>query len=52
MINAKKRGKEANQILDFTKEIKNMMEKDKIKIVTSLGKLFIQTKKLICLKQI
>ena len=44
MINAKKREEEANQILDFTKEIKNMMEKDKIKIVTSLWKIIYSNK--------
>ena len=44
MINAKKKEEEANQILDFTKEIKNMMEKDKIKIVTSLWKIIYSNK--------
>tara|TARA_B100002019_G_C20814675_1_gene377612 strand:- start:47 stop:460 length:414 start_codon:yes stop_codon:yes gene_type:complete len=44
MINAKKREEEANQILYFTKEIKNMMEKDKIKIVTSLWKIIYSNK--------
>ena len=44
MINAKKREEEANQILDFTKEIKNMVENDKIKIVTSLWKIIYSNK--------
>ena len=44
MINAKKKEEEANQILDFTKEVKNMEEKDKIKIVESLWKIIFSNK--------
>ena len=36
MINAKKIEDNANQILDFTREIKNMNKENKIKIVESL----------------
>ena len=36
MINAKKIEDNANQILDFTREIKNMNQENKIKIVESL----------------
>ena len=36
MINAKKIEDDANQILDFTREIKNMNQENKIKIVESL----------------
>ena len=43
----------SNQILDFTREIKNLPEKDKIKIVLKLfGQLFILMKMPICMKQI
>ena len=44
MINAKKKEEEANQILDFTKEVKNMEQKDKIKIVESLWKIIFSNK--------
>ena len=44
IINAKKKEEEANQILDFTKEVKNMEEKDKIKIVESLWKIIFSNK--------
>ena len=44
MINAKKKEEEANQILDFTKEVKNMEQKDKIKIVESLWKIIYSNK--------
>ena len=36
MINAKKIEDNANQILDFTREIKNMNQENKIKIIESL----------------
>jgi|TARA_Y100000389_G_scaffold126054_1_gene123430 uncharacterized tellurite resistance protein B-like protein len=36
MINAKKIEDDANQILDFTREIKNMNQENKIKIIESL----------------
>ena len=36
MINAKKIEDDANQILDFTREIKNMNQENKIKIIKSL----------------
>ena len=39
MINAKKNEEKANQILDFTREIKNMNEKEKIQIIKSLWKI-------------
>ena len=39
MINAKKKEEEANQILDFTKEVKNMSHENKIKIVETLWKI-------------
>ena len=44
MINAKKNEEESNQILDFTKEIKSMDEKEKIKIVESLWKIIFSNK--------
>ena len=44
IINAKKKEEEANQILDFTKEVKNMEQKDKIKIVESLWKIIFSNK--------
>ena len=44
MINAKKIEEESNQILDFTKEIKSMDEKEKIKIVESLWKIIYSNK--------
>ena len=44
MINAKKKEEEANQILDFTQEVKNMEQKDKIKIVESLWKIIFSNK--------
>ena len=36
MINAEENEKNSNQILDFTKEIKNLPEQDKIKIIEAL----------------
>ena len=39
IINAKQNEEEANQILDFTREIKNLGEKDKIKIIKSLWRI-------------
>jgi|TARA_B100000401_G_C52754936_1_gene695211 uncharacterized tellurite resistance protein B-like protein len=44
MINAKKNEEKANQILDFTREIKNMNENDKIKIVKSLWRIIYSNK--------
>jgi uncharacterized tellurite resistance protein B-like protein len=44
IINAKKSEEESNQILDFTKEIKNMGENKKIKIVESLWKIIFSNK--------
>ena len=44
MINAKKSEKESNQILDFTREIKNMNEKEKIKIIKSLWRIIYSNK--------
>ena len=39
MLNAKKYEENANQILEFTKQVKNMAEEDKEKIVESLWKI-------------
>ena len=39
MLNAKKYEENANQILEFTKQVKNMAEEDKGKIVESLWKI-------------
>ena len=39
IMNAKKFEENANQILDFTKEVKNLEEIDKIKIVRSLWRI-------------
>ena len=39
IIQAKKSEENANQILDFTKEIKNLKNTDKIKIIKSLWKI-------------
>ena len=44
VMNAKKCEQESNQILDFTKEIKNMDEKEKIKIIESLWKIIFSNK--------
>ena len=44
MVNAKKCEENANQILDFTKEIKNLEEIDKIKIVRSLWRIIYSNK--------
>ena len=44
MINAKQNEEKANQILDFTREIKNMNENDKIKIVKSLWRIIYSNK--------
>ena len=41
---AKKSEEESNQILEFTREIKNMPEKEKIKIVKSLWKIVYSNK--------
>ena len=42
---AKKMEESSNQILDFTKEVKNMEEIDKIKIVKTLWKIIFSNKK-------
>ena len=39
MLNAKKNEENANQILEFTRQVKNMAEEDKGKIVESLWKI-------------
>ena len=44
MINAKKNEEKANQILDFTREVKNMNENDKIRIVKSLWRIIYSNK--------
>ena len=44
IINAKKNEEKANQILDFTREIKNLNEKDKVKIIKSLWKIIYSNK--------
>ena len=44
LIDAKNLEKESNQILDFTREIKNMNEKEKIKIIKSLWKIIYSNK--------
>ena len=44
MNNAKNIEEQSNQILDFTREIKNMNEKEKIKIVESLWKIIYSNK--------
>ena len=41
---AKQIEKNAHQILDFTREIKNLQEKDKIKIISSLWKIIYSNK--------
>ncbi len=43
-MNAKKFEENANQILDFTKEVKNLEETDKIKIVRSLWRIIYSNK--------
>ena len=44
MINAKQNEEKANQILDFTREIKNMNERNKIKIIKSLWRIIYSNK--------
>jgi uncharacterized tellurite resistance protein B-like protein len=44
MTKASKSEENANQILDFTREIKNLEEMDKIKIVKSLWKIIYSNK--------
>ncbi len=44
MIEAEKYESQSNQILEFTREIKNMNEKEKIKIVESLWKIIYSNK--------
>ena len=42
--NAKKKEENSNQILDFTREVKNMKETEKIKIIKSLWKIIYSNK--------
>ena len=42
--NGEKIEENSNQILDFTKEVKNMSEKDKIKIIETLWKIIYSNK--------
>ena len=44
MITAKQNEENSNQILDFTKEIKSLDEKSKIKIIKSLWKIIYSNK--------
>jgi len=44
IISAKQNEEEANQILDFTREVKNLSEKDKIKILKSLWRIIYSNK--------
>ena len=44
MADAKKTEEQSNQILDFTREIKNMDNKEKIKIIESLWKIIYSDK--------
>jgi|TARA_B100001093_G_scaffold30337_1_gene26299 uncharacterized tellurite resistance protein B-like protein len=44
IVNAKKREENSYQILDFTKEVKKLDEKEKIKIVKSLWKIIYSNK--------
>ena len=44
IINAKQNEEKANQILDFTREIKNLNEKDKVKIIKSLWRIIYSNK--------
>tara|TARA_B100000900_G_scaffold128517_1_gene108591 strand:+ start:1874 stop:2290 length:417 start_codon:yes stop_codon:yes gene_type:complete len=44
MLKAKQYEENANQILDFTKEVKNLEEFDKIKIIKSLWKIIYSNK--------
>ena len=44
IANAKKNEENANQILDYTREIKNLNEADKIKIIKSLWKIIYSDK--------
>ena len=44
IISAKQNEEKANQILDFTKEVKNLDEKDKIKIIKSLWRIIYSNK--------
>ncbi len=44
ILKAKKMEEDSNQILDFTKEIKNLEKSDKIKIIKSLWKIIYSNK--------
>ena len=44
MTKAKQYEKDANQILDFTREVKNLGDNDKIKIIKSLWKIIYSNK--------
>ena len=52
IIDAKSIEENSNQILDFTKEVKNLPETDKIKIIESLWSIIYSIIKLIFMKQI
>ena len=45
ILNAKKNEENANQILEFTKQVKNMAEEDKEKIIESLWKIIYSNNK-------
>ena len=45
MVNAKKIENNSNQILDFTKEVKNMKNENKIKIIESLWRIIYSNQK-------
>ena len=44
ILDAKRNEEESNQILEYTREIKNLSEKEKIKIVESLWKIIFSNK--------
>ncbi len=44
ILDAKRNEEESNQILEYTREIKNLKEKEKIKIVESLWKIIFSNK--------
>ena len=46
LIDAKKKEENSNQILEFTKEVKNMEEHNKIKIVETLWKIIYSNKEI------
>ena len=44
IIDAKKIEEDSNQILDFTREVKNLIEKDKVKIIEALWSIIYSNK--------